>query len=183
MGPKRKLSADQERDLAARYIAGESINAIAKSTGLPNVSVSRTLKRCGVATRPETLRPALPPEQREQLVEDHLRGKTLEWVADKYGVAKMTAWRIVKEEGASKGRTGRPRSCTLREDAFDIITPESARWMGFLFADGCLPRHKEGQQSLAVNLGAKDRGHLKKMRQFLGSNHAITKLYLKERQI
>lgn len=182
-GPKRKLSSEQEHDLVTRYTAGESINAIAKTTGLPNVTVSRTLKRRGVATRPETLRPALPAEQRAQLVEECRQGSTLEQLAEKYDVAYMTAWRIVKEAGAGRGRGWRPRICALREDAFDVITPESARWMGFLFADGSLPRDEWGQQPLAINLGAKDRGHLEKLRKFLGSNHAITTLHLKERII
>lgn len=80
-------------------------------------------------------------------------------------------------------KTGRPRSCTLDESAFDRITPESARWIGFLFGDGALLVDGEGRRRLAVNLAARDREHLEKLRAFLKSTHAISEMRYKERRI
>jgi hypothetical protein len=83
-----------------------------------------------------------------------------------------------------KGRgAGRRRGYTLNEKVFDTITPVSARWIGFLFADGCLPRDTSGSQALSMNIGNKDRGHVEKFRRFLGSNHAITNTFNKARDI
>jgi hypothetical protein len=60
----------------------------------------------------------------------------------------------------------------LRQDAFDVITDESAYWIGFLFADGSADKKK--QWWISARLTASDRGHLAKLRDFLGSTHPIT---------
>ena len=78
---------------------------------------------------------------------------------------------------------GRPRSCALDETVFDQITPTSARWIGFLFADGSILDDRLGARRLAVNLAERDRDHLEKLRSFLGSTHTIGELRHRERKI
>lgn len=182
-GPKPKIIGEQAQAVADAYRRGLSVNAVAAETGIPRTSVQRILDRCGVEIRPETVPVSLSEAQQDRLVEQHLAGATLVALAKKFDVDRRTAWSIVKRHGASQGTTGRPRSCTLNDAAFDVITPESARWMGFLFADGCLPKDSDGNQALAVNLAIKDRGHLEKLRAFLGSNHKIVSLRYKARAI
>jgi hypothetical protein len=49
------------------------------------------------------------------------------------------------------------------EAAFDVITPESAYWIGFLMADGCVH-----ENMILLQLGATDYGHVQKFAAFLG---------------
>jgi hypothetical protein len=56
---------------------------------------------------------------------------------------------------------------------FDNITPDSAYWIGFLFADGSIVKKKVGSPTLTVGLQASDRGHLEKLLTFMESNHQI----------
>jgi transposase len=61
----------------------------------------------------------------------------------------------------------------LRHDAFDVISPEAAYWIGFLFADGSVGRGRRSG-TISVRLSERDSKHLVKLRIFLNSNHAIT---------
>jgi hypothetical protein len=53
-----------------------------------------------------------------------------------------------------------------------IDTEEKAYWLGFLFADGYIRERKSGN-SLEIKLSIKDRHHLEKFRNSIGSNHNI----------
>lgn len=63
------------------------------------------------------------------------------------------------------------RDQTARHDAFSALCKESAYWIGFLLADGCVT--DTGGRQLVVSLKAADRGHLEKLKAFLGSTNAI----------
>jgi hypothetical protein len=63
--------------------------------------------------------------------------------------------------------------CLLNHEAFDIITDDAAYWIGFLFADGSVVRERKGAPMVQVRLSEVDRGHIVKLREFLGSTHAI----------
>jgi len=62
---------------------------------------------------------------------------------------------------------------SLRHDAFDIITNEAAYWIGFLFADGSVILEQKGSAIVQVRLSEVDRNQVVKLREFLGSTHAI----------
>lgn len=71
----------------------------------------------------------------------------------------------------------RHRKCGLNENAFGAITEDSAYWLGFLTADGCITRNKRfpnSQPLLKVNLGLEDLGQLQKLRTFLAFEGKIT---------
>lgn len=68
----------------------------------------------------------------------------------------------------------RGRTHTLNEDYFKRIGPEEAYWLGFIAADGCVTvraRHKTHQFVLSV--ASKDKEHLEKLRDAIGSTHQI----------
>ena len=64
------------------------------------------------------------------------------------------------------------RTCSLNEAAFDIITEESAYWIGFLMADGNIS-YKREIPVIALYLKESDLPHLEKFRMFVGSSHKI----------
>ena len=62
----------------------------------------------------------------------------------------------------------RHRKYSLNEAAFEVITEESAYWIGFIMADGCIVRDKAADcRRLRINLKSSDASHLQQLRKFL----------------
>lgn len=174
MGPKRALTPEQESAIVERYTTGgESARAIARD--FPDVSrgtIYRTLERHTVMTRPELAKRRLTDDERTAVVEMCRNGKTVKATAEAFNTSPETVFRILKNNNV-RLPTGRPRSCAVNDHAFDEITPESAYWIGFLFADGCVHQGQDGAPTVTLALAVVDRGHVEKFRSFLGSTHAI----------
>ena len=100
------------------------------------------------------------------------REKGVRGTATALRMSPSTVTRIVHAHGITPP-TGRPRTCKLDHDAFNMITPESAYWIGFLFADGCVADYGDGAPQIILDLAEKDRGHVEKFRTFLKSTHKI----------
>ena len=111
-------------------------------------------------------------------IELYLQGKSLRQIEQETGIPRKKVSRLLKEAGyevkaRSKGTTG-IRKYSLNENIFEVIdTQEKAYWLGFLYADGYV-----GFGKLEIGLGIKDKGHLEKFQQFMGTDAPIT-----ERQI
>lgn len=111
-------------------------------------------------------------DSEEQIIEAAKNGTTGRELAKLFGVCPSTISNIFRKHGF-KPPTGRRQTLSLKHDAFDVITPESAYWMGFLCADGCVVDNGSGSPQIILQLGRKDRGHIEKFRTFLGSEHTI----------
>lgn len=123
------------------------------------------------------LRAQLSPEVGDEAARRYLAGETAQAVADALGtsqskILRELEWRGIKRRSRREAHTKHP----LRHDALDILTPEAAYWCGFLFTDGSVLRRAGQSPVVAVGLSACDRGHLEKLRAFLGSTHAIAAL-------
>ena len=64
------------------------------------------------------------------------------------------------------------RIYTINENVFNEITEESAYWIGFLMADGCIATRKSSPY-ISLRISEVDIEHIEKFRSFLGSNHKI----------
>lgn len=69
------------------------------------------------------------------------------------------------------------KKSSFNEHAFDIITEESAYWIGFLMADGGV--NKNGY-SVYLNLSSKDIGHIEKFKKFMKSPNPIKNIIIKD---
>lgn len=165
-----KASPEQEIDIVHRYQAGESPDILAIEFKIDRMTVYNILKRQGASARNPTT--VLDETQRDVVAEMCLGGAAIESVADEFNIGKSTVNNILRERGVNL-KTGRPRTCRLDETVFDELTPESLYWMGFLFADGCVHRNRDGEASLVCGLGIKDLDHLEKLRAFCKSTHKI----------
>lgn len=58
---------------------------------------------------------------------------------------------------------------SFREDYFAEPNLENSYWAGFIAADGSIATTQRGQKRLVVNLSSKDKDHLEKLRNTLGS--------------
>ncbi len=114
----------------------------------------------------------LTDEQELQIIQACQEGQTAKSVAAAYGVAPSTLSTVLRKHGV-KVHFGRPQHHTLNHNAFDTVTPESAYWMGFLFADGRVHWSSPGAAIVRLQLSIKDRKHVEKFRDFLGASHKI----------
>lgn len=66
-----------------------------------------------------------------------------------------------------------PRTYSLNEESFDILTDDSAYWIGVLLTDGNIYCGKGTAPVISLRLSGRDIEHIKKFRAFIGSTHPI----------
>lgn len=83
--------------------------------------------------------------------------------------------RVVNAAGIESRRCGRQRTHSIREEAFDTITDESAYWTGFLMADGSIHLSKltGHPEKIQLALSPCDVDHVQAFLDFVGSNSPI----------
>lgn len=69
------------------------------------------------------------------------------------------------------------RKLFFDENAFNVITEESAYWVGFLMADGNVSYRHGNSPEISLVLQARDKEHLIKFRSFLKSEHALINIH------
>lgn len=161
-----KLDDAQRAALIERYLAGESMTSLAPEFGVTRQAIGGLLRRRGIAVRPQA---KLTELQRLEAVERYVRGQTCDQIAADFGVSGVAILGVLNRRGVPIRRR-----CTVRHDALDEVTPESAYWCGFLFADGNVHRRSMRQQPvLSVGVAERDLQQIVKLRSFLGSTHKI----------
>lgn len=108
----------------------------------------------------------------KRLCED---GLPLTKIAKKIGVTAPTVKYHLKKMGmkAVNGKMNSgPKRHSLNHNAFDVLTPESLYWLGFLMADGCVSLNNK---YIILTLQSRDINHLKKYKGFLGYGGPIFK--------
>jgi hypothetical protein len=115
-------------------------------------------------------------------------GASMASITAAYGVSKHVVRETARRHGVSRRPTGRKRTYALDEGVFDQLTPESAYWVGFFMADGCV--YDYGAPMLALVLGNKDAEHLARFRAFLRAGNPLhvrdngtTGLYVSSRRL
>jgi hypothetical protein len=161
-----KLSVAERTALIERYLAGESMTRLAPEFGVTRQAIGGLLCRRGIPVRPQA---KLTEMQRVEAAQRYIRGQTCEQIAADFGVSGVAILGVLNRRGVPVRRR-----CTVWHNAFDEITPESAYWCGFLFADGNVHRRSLQQQPvLSVGVAARDLQQIVKLRSFLGSTHKI----------
>ena len=90
-------------------------------------------------------------------------------LASQYKCSAADIWWILRKNDI---RTRPRKKYVHNQNAFLKITRESAYWLGFLFADGCVSRN-----TIILQLSEDDLEHVEALRSFLGSNHPIKLSY------
>lgn len=99
---------------------------------------------------------------------------TLSKIAEKYGVHRQTvANRFIKLNISYKSKEHRYSS---NEKFFHLENEKSFYWAGFIAADGCLYKRKDGFKQLVMKLASKDKIHLENFKKDIETN-AVISLY------
>lgn len=91
-----------------------------------------------------------------------------------YSVSDVTITSLLKRYGVFiRNRSNAKRTNQIKEDVFDVITEESAYWIGFLLADGNVYHPNKRSKQLNLGLADRDWEHLEKFKHFIGSNKKL----------
>jgi len=117
-------------------------------------------------------------EKKSEILDLYLnQGYSISKIIDALGVSKKTVRNVILNEGL-KLRTQSEQqlidngSGSLKHNAFDILTPESLYWIGFIYADGYI-YSKNGRYLISIDINTKDRHHLEKFKSFLSAGVTI----------
>lgn len=152
--------------------AGEKYSVIAARYQVSKNAVSKIALKNGMRRMNRV--PLLSESQAAEVVARYAKGDRTPEIAAAFGVSRDLVWSTLARAGVaarnpSKAHVRHP----LNHNALDVLTADAAYWCGFIFTDGGIVR-RAGAPELAVVLQKRDRGHLVKLRDFLGSGHAIT---------
>lgn len=103
-------------------------------------------------------------------------GRSMAQLGAEFGFTAATILKALRRQGvASRDRVTAGRSYQIREDFFERVdSEEKAYWLGFLAADGSIsPKKGSRSPSIRVELQARDRPHLEKLRKALAATHPV----------
>lgn len=84
---------------------------------------------------------------------------------------KKTIFLVLKDNGIRLKNLGHfPKTVFCNDDFFEILTPLSAYWLGFIAADGTLTFKDKG---VSIKLALKDKSHLGKFKRAVQANSKI----------
>lgn len=157
-----------EQRVCDLYESGLVAREVGLRCGKCAITIRKILRKCGVTVRGKG--PVHP--HRFDIVRDFQNGVKPAELCVKYKVGFSTIRSMVMSAGLRYlNRSEGNRRYALNENAFGIITNESAYWIGFLLADGSVSSTELGgvNDSVRVNLKGGDSAHLEKLRNFMGS--------------
>jgi hypothetical protein len=198
-----RTSPEVEDAAAAEYMKTRKTGAICRKFNICKGTLYNILDRKGIGTAlpgagKRTRKEFIPKnpivtEQDAQIAELHRMGKSksdiarmvnMSWPGVAYALKKQGlyaprhAGKVVLEV-RQRPQTYKPKEkrYSVREDVFDVLTPEAFYYLGFLITDGCI--HKAEMRPsyrLHIRISQKDERLLLDFRDWIGSNHKITYL-------
>jgi hypothetical protein len=169
------IADSDKQTLIDAYISGEGISKVADRWKIARPTAKRILVEAGVTLRPRSTVTEMDAEARATLVRRYRDGESAPDIAKSVGCNYVTIYRLLRQAGidirshSQAKRVAHP----LREDAFDEpLTPEARYWIGMLITDGCVTE-QQGCPYIALMLQGRDRRHVEKLTEFLGSTNAI----------
>lgn len=161
------------RRIISLYRGGTSGDLIAQQLNVSPAFVYQRLHAAGIAMRKGGMRPAFTATEGRAIAKRYRAGEHAYEIATSLRRSVGAVYNSLRQTGTHRrAKTESMRRLALNEGAFDVITEESAYWIGFLMADGCIVDGKD--RGLSVCLAQKDRSHLERLRAFLRAGHTIS---------
>jgi len=173
----RPLPPETRSAIIAELRKGQLYSEICDRYQISKNAVSKIAIKAGL--RKGNRARMLTATQAAEIVSRYQVGERTRDIAAAFGVSRDLIWETLRRSGvAARNPSEAHTRHSLRHDALDVLTPDAAYWCGFLFTDGTIVRRtgirRTCQPEVAVVLQRRDRDHLVKLRDFLGSTHAIT---------
>lgn len=167
-----KISKEQRVDVVHRVTSGETCASVANHYGVSRACIGKIIKATGIS-----LDNAAPPDTKALAVSLYKQGKDTAEIARIIGHGQSTVYRWVVASGTKTRSLADAKESAKNTNAFATVTPESAYWVGFLMADGCVTHSRAGRQEtrISIRLQEADESHLQKFLDFVGSANVISR--------
>lgn len=166
-----KLTTADVDEICRLYKEGISSPRLAKQFGCSPPNIRHHLRARNIPRRHFH---KLTFPQAQELVDRYEQGDSSEALAIEYGIASQNVLSLLHRRNIPvRNASESHRRYTANHAAFDTITEESAYWIGFLMADGCVLDRKKRRPTLVLSLAGKDKGHIERFRQFLNTTYPI----------
>ncbi len=109
----------------------------------------------------------------EHAISSYLSGMSLSESANLHKVDRHTLKTKLNRNGVSIRPPQSYWTYNLNHSAFDTITEESAYWIGFLMADGCIHNPENETPEIRLDLSSKDVLHIEQLKRFVSAEHPI----------
>jgi hypothetical protein len=120
---------------------------------------------------PCDLHKAATPTEVDEMARRYVAGEHCGQIGESLGYSTQTVWKCLKRRGVQTRTPGEShRRYTINHAVFDSDGREVRYWLGFALADCNVASDGD---CFSCNLKRDDRGHLEKLRDFLGSNAPI----------
>jgi len=108
-------------------------------------------------------------DQKQGILFLYKNGMSVKNIGRSVGLGRKAIFNFIEKNvpnKRSKSEGQRARHGTfIKEDAFDILSPEALYWIGFLYADGGI---EAARPIVSLGISEEDKPHLEKYNQFLG---------------
>ncbi len=171
------LEKSELKSLIKRYKNGESVSKLSKNLAISPKALNRILRENAIKIRGLKESRILAGKQIRKIQTQEIiklleSGKSLSRIARENGLHRQTLTIQLKKNGIKPSEISHQSQYSVDETAFDIVTEESAYWIGFLMADGCIQVTPK-KNNIVLGLQISDIKHLEKFRKFLKSERAI----------
>ena len=166
---------EQLKEIVDLYKSGMLIKDIEKQLDISRATIRRRLKKQDIEIRPiGCFRTDLMLSNSMRAVDLYNSGLTIKQVSNEVNVPWTTVQRYLGKLNCKMRPANNIRKYTLNESVFEELNPESSYWIGFLLADGCIYKHKKWESyTTQLALARKDKLHVKKFKEFVGSNEEV----------
>lgn len=166
----RAVTPAQESEACRRYANGENSRVIADDLGMPSGRVIAAAKRGGIPIRPSASERRRSDQEELAICEAYASSRdNAEEIGEAFGCSGSYVRAVVKRHGFRLRPAGAQRKYIVNDGYFSAIDSQpKAYWLGFLAADGSLTGNR-----LEVKLARKDRDHLFRLRDALGSDYPV----------
>jgi hypothetical protein len=110
-------------------------------------------------------------DQKQGILFLYKNGMSVKNIGRSVGLGRKAIFNFIEKNvpnkrDKSEGQRAR-HGTFIKEDAFDILSPEALYWIGFLYADGGI---EAARPIVALGIAECDKPHLEKYNKFLGGN-------------
>jgi hypothetical protein len=170
---KTRLADDVKKQIRDIYAETLNTKQVALRTGINRRRVYQVLRESGIYLY-KTPHNFVEKETRDLIAKKFQEGESPSSIAEATGLSKDNVRSILRRAGIrSRSMSESKRKHVLDDAAFDVIDQESAYWIGFLMADGCVSKRAGSSAVISLSLAEIDRGHVEKFRDFLGATNPI----------
>lgn len=167
-----KFLDNQKLTIKQYYEAGLSTVMLGHIYDRDPKVMARVLRTMDVDIKPKPFK--FNGEFAEELCEKYKNGLEVSELAKEYKLDKECIINTLKRNGIEI-RQLLKLDYHVNKDFFEIIDSEDkAYWLGFMLADGCVTKDKDGvYNTINLQLASCDREHLEKFNVSIGSDHPI----------